>query len=199
MDAQVALGHLDAAGDTAAVLTELAASTKSRRHRGEALFATGKVAAARSSPTPPSCCEPPPGPWPSRFRPCRSAGHGWHWPGRSRSRTVRAVTEARAALAAFERMGAGPDADGAAAFLRDLGVRGRTGPKLHERLTLREVEVLRLVSQGLSNHEIADRLFISDKTAGHHVSNILTKLDLRSRTEAAAYAAVHLPREPAPR
>ena len=51
-------------------------------------------------------------------------------------------------------MGAGPDADGAAAFLRDLGVRGRTGPKLHERLTLREVEVLRLVSQGLSNHEI---------------------------------------------
>ncbi|MGH3364437.1 MAG: response regulator transcription factor, partial [Nocardioidaceae bacterium] len=111
----------------------------------------------------------------------------------------RAVTEARAALAAFERMGAGPDADGAAAFLRDLGVRGRTGPKLHERLTLREVEVLRLVSQGLSNHEIAVRLFISDKTAGHHVSNILTKLDLRSRTEAAAYAAVNLPPEPAPR
>ena len=104
----------------------------------------------------------------------------------------RAISEARAALAAFERLGAVPDADAAAAFLRELGVRGRTGPKQLDLLTRRETEVLRLVAQGFSNPEIAERLFISVKTAGHHVSNILTKLGVRSRTEAAAYASIHL-------
>ena len=111
----------------------------------------------------------------------------------------RAISEARSALAAFDRLGAVPDADAAAAFLRDLGVKGRTGPKNLELLTKREQEVLRLVAQGLSNSEIAERLFISIKTSGHHVSNILSKLGLRSRTEAAAFAAVHLPGEPATR
>lgn len=110
-----------------------------------------------------------------------------------------AISEARAALAAFDRLGATPDADAAAAFLRDLGVKGRTGPKNLELLSKRELEVLRLVAQGLSNPEIAERLFISTKTAGHHVSNILSKLGLRSRTEAAAFAAIHLGQEPVAR
>jgi DNA-binding NarL/FixJ family response regulator len=48
--------------------------------------------------------------------------------------------------------------------------------------------VLRLVAQGLTNAEIADRLFISTKTAGNHVSAILAKLGVRSRTEAAAHS-----------
>ncbi|TMK53365.1 MAG: LuxR family transcriptional regulator [Actinobacteria bacterium] len=55
-------------------------------------------------------------------------------------------------------------------------------------LTRREVEVLRLVALGRTNREVATTLFISEKTAGVHVSNILRKLDLRSRVEASAYA-----------
>jgi DNA-binding NarL/FixJ family response regulator len=106
----------------------------------------------------------------------------------------RAVAEAQVALQGFDRMGAAADADRAAAFLRELGVRGRTGPRDIGTLTQRERQVLRLVAEGLSNPEIAERLFISTKTAGHHVSNILLKLGVRSRTEAAAYAMLHLPR-----
>ncbi|HYZ12468.1 MAG TPA: LuxR C-terminal-related transcriptional regulator [Actinomycetota bacterium] len=104
-----------------------------------------------------------------------------------------AVGEARVALAEFERLGAPRDADAAAAFLRDHGVAGRTGPKKLGLLSRREREVLALLGEGLTNAEIAARLFISTKTAGNHVSNILGKLNLRGRSEAAAYAIRHIP------
>jgi DNA-binding NarL/FixJ family response regulator len=55
-------------------------------------------------------------------------------------------------------------------------------------LTPREVEVLRLVAEGRSNRQIAEALFISAKTASVHVSNILAKLEVRTRVEAAAVA-----------
>jgi NarL family two-component system response regulator LiaR len=55
-------------------------------------------------------------------------------------------------------------------------------------LTDREKEVLQLVAQGQSNHEIADRLAISEATVRTHVSHILAKLELSSRTQAALYA-----------
>jgi DNA-binding CsgD family transcriptional regulator len=100
-----------------------------------------------------------------------------------------ARSEARAALDVFDRLGARPDADVAAALLRSLGARGRTGPKHVDRLSEREREVLGLLGLGLSNPEIAARLFISPKTASHHVSNVLAKLGLRNRAEAAAFAA----------
>ena len=96
--------------------------------------------------------------------------------------------EARIALESLERLGAGREADEAAALVRELGGPKRTGPKDLGLLTAREVEVLRLLGEGLSNAEIAARLYISTKTAGNHVSNLLAKLHLRSRQEAAAYA-----------
>jgi DNA-binding NarL/FixJ family response regulator len=99
-----------------------------------------------------------------------------------------AVAEARTALGAFERLGAAGDADAADALLRSLGATGRTGPKRIGVLTRREQEVLRLVGLGLSNPEIAQRLFISRKTAAHHVSNVLAKLGVRNRAGAIAYA-----------
>jgi len=61
-------------------------------------------------------------------------------------------------------------------------------PPTPEPLTEREVEVLRLVARGQSNQEIADQLVISEATVRTHVSNILGKLHLASRTQAALYA-----------
>ena len=64
-------------------------------------------------------------------------------------------------------------------------------PRASERLTGREVEVLRLVATGATNRAIAARLSISEKTVARHVSNIFTKLDLSSRAAATAYAYDH--------
>jgi DNA-binding CsgD family transcriptional regulator len=98
-----------------------------------------------------------------------------------------AAAEAATALSIFEDLGAGHDADAAAALLRDLGVKAaRTGPRNIGRLTKREQEVLALVGEGLSNPEIADRLFLSRKTVEHHVARVLSKLGLRGRAAAAA-------------
>ncbi|NLF11989.1 MAG: response regulator transcription factor [Anaerolineaceae bacterium] len=60
-----------------------------------------------------------------------------------------------------------------------------------EELTGRELEVLRLIAEGLNNREIAERLVISDKTVKTHVSSILGKLHLEDRTQAAIYALRH--------
>jgi DNA-binding NarL/FixJ family response regulator len=99
-----------------------------------------------------------------------------------------AVEEATRALTVFRRLGAGADADATALLLREMGVVTPPGPRAAGLLTAREQEVLHLVALGLSNPEIAARLGITRKTAAHHVSRVLTKLDLRNRTEAAAYA-----------
>ena len=80
---------------------------------------------------------------------------------------------------AFQDLGARPAEQVAAALL---------GPVRPGGLTEREVEVLRLVASGRSNPEIAAALVLSDKTVARHLSNIFTKLDVSSRTAAAAYA-----------
>jgi DNA-binding CsgD family transcriptional regulator len=94
------------------------------------------------------------------------------------------------------RLGARPLAREAAEELARLGeqVERRLGRRAagqleHAGLSRREVEVLRLVSVGRTNREIAQGLFLSPRTVDMHVRNILTKLDCRSRTEATRRAA----------
>jgi DNA-binding NarL/FixJ family response regulator len=99
-----------------------------------------------------------------------------------------AVAEAQSAHATLRGLGAARDADAAAALLRDLGVRPHPGPRAErDTLTQREQEVLTLLGEGLSNQQIAERLFITRKTVEHHVARVLTKLGLPSRAAAAAY------------
>lgn len=104
-----------------------------------------------------------------------------------------AVTAARAALAIFERVGARRDANQALALLRALGAPTRSpgagADRAADVLTPRQREILGHIGHGASNSEIAARLFISPKTVEHHVGSILSRLDVRTRAEAAAFAA----------
>ena len=101
----------------------------------------------------------------------------------------------RAGLKELQRLGARPAARRVAHGLRRRGVRDvREGPRAATRenpagLTARELEVLLLVSEGLRNADIAARLFVSPRTVAHHVSAILRKLDVETRTQAGAAAA----------
>jgi len=100
----------------------------------------------------------------------------------------------RAALAELQRLGARPAANRVARGLRERGARDvRRGPRAATRenpggLTARELEVAALLADGLRNAEIAERLFMSERTVAHHVSAILRKLDVRTRSQAGAAA-----------
>ena len=102
-----------------------------------------------------------------------------------------AIAAARAAHATAVRLGAEPLRNALEALARrgrlDLGGGLPTGRALAG-LTPRELEVLRLLVEGRSNRQIAEQLFISGKTASVHVTNILAKLGVHSRLEAAATA-----------
>jgi DNA-binding NarL/FixJ family response regulator len=109
------------------------------------------------------------------------------------------VSEARLAAESFAWLGASVEFDRASALLRSLG--GRPIPSLRgdSLLTGRERDVLQLLTDGLSNPEIAERLFLSRKTVAHHVSNVLAKLGVRNRGEAAAWLVAHDDRHGPPR
>jgi DNA-binding NarL/FixJ family response regulator len=93
-----------------------------------------------------------------------------------------AELEFEAARGTFEQLGAGTDLERLDRLARTSSSGG---------LSPRESEVLTLVAAGKTNRAIATELFISEKTVARHVSNILTKLGLSSRSEATAYAFKH--------
>ena len=189
VDVQLAHGDVTGAEGTAARLESVAGRSSLTRLVATARLARGRVLAAADDPRAAELLGSAISDFSSQRMPLDAA--------RARFELARALDsdqpdvatgEARTALAEFERLGAAREADAAAAFLRERGVAGRTGPKGLELLSRREREVLALLGEGLTNAEIAARLFISTKTAGNHVSNVLSELNLRSRTEAAAYA-----------
>lgn len=90
-------------------------------------------------------------------------------------RAIRAISNGQSAF----------DSRSAAAVVRSLN----GGSQAHERLTDREIEVLRLLAAGLSNHKIGETLFISATTAKFHVSNIMRKLGVGRRAEAVYTAS----------
>ena len=93
-----------------------------------------------------------------------------------------AVTELHSARRMLAELHARPAEQEAAALIR---------PTLPCGLTVREVEVLRLVAAGRTTPEIAALLVLSEKTVGRHLSNIFSKIDVTTRTAAAAFAYEH--------
>jgi DNA-binding CsgD family transcriptional regulator len=190
VEVELAAGELDSAAAAAEQLTSIAALTSSRYAAAEAALARGRVCIARCDGDVAACLREAlagfsAGMMPMEVARCRlelaTALAG--------EQPEIAITEARAAFDIFEELDAPRHADAAAALLRSLGTRPAPGRRAEGSLTRREAEVLELLGHGLSNPEISDRLYISRKTVEHHVSNLLAKLGLRSRAEAAAYAA----------
>lgn len=188
-DAHIACGDVVAAGEVAGRLGAIA-QTRGGHAAALAALASARVAAAKGQPDAIGQLETALGHLSRLDLPLETARVRLELAAALAKRQPEiAVAEAGSALTIFEQLGAAADADAAASLLRSLGKSGRTGPKQVGVLTKREQEVLHLVGLGLSNPEIAQRLFISRKTAAHHVSNLLTKLGLRNRAEAVAYTA----------
>lgn len=193
VDAALGLGHLGEAEDAVRGLEQLAQGTDAALLAAQAGLAHGKVAAARGNVDAAA----------AQFDHGLAALRESEWPllraalhlelarVYRESNVAQASVEAQAALSIYRRIGA-PEADVAIELLNDFGVAVEAPPLPPgplDQLSNREREVLGLVARGLSNPDIARTLFITPKTAEHHVSNILGKLGLKNRAEAAAFAA----------
>jgi ATP/maltotriose-dependent transcriptional regulator MalT len=186
--ARAALGELDAAAEAFAELERVAGDLGTPYVRGRAQLAAGRLAAARGDH--------------EAGRGDAEAARGHYEEGRRAFEdAVDLLAESaagyEAALARIELAGAlaalgreQPAAEeerAARAALAALGA--RTPAAAVAELTPRELEILRLVAQGLNDAEIAERLVLSQHTVHRHVANVRTKLRLPSRTAAVAYAA----------
>jgi DNA-binding NarL/FixJ family response regulator len=103
-------------------------------------------------------------------------------------RTDEAEREAVTARDRLVELGAHAEAERARRLL-DGPIRGHSDDARLAKVTPREHQVLEHLARGLTNRQIAERLVVSEHTVHRHVTNILRKLDLSSRTAAAAYAA----------
>lgn len=195
VEVELARDDVDAACAHAEALRDLAEAADSRLLRAEAALASGRVAAARLAPEVAI----------SRFEEACGNLHPNERPLLAGTLALElaqvladtgergaALYHARAAVVIFERLGAALLVDRTVALLRSLGARrrwaGRDAGATVAGLTAREQQVLALVREGLTNAEIGHRLFISAKTAEHHVGRLLAKLGVRSRAEAASVA-----------
>jgi len=109
----------------------------------------------------------------------------------AQGRHDRAQREIEAAIAAFGDIGANGDCARAEAMLENRRNADHSMDGPLARLSARELQVLGLVAEGLTNHDIAQRLVLSEHTVNRHVANILRKLGLNSRTAAASLAGRH--------
>ncbi len=191
-EARIAAGEPVAAREAAVALANLAATGGGDRLHGLANFASGLVTAASvGDPVPElemalGCLNRARMNWEAaRARLALAQAIARHNP-------QLATREARLAMEAFRALGAAPGVDRARSLLRGLGVRSAGGPAVAAGLSRREQDVARLVGLGLSNDQIAQRLFLSPRTVEHHVTSILRKLPASGRAEIAAYAVRHL-------
>jgi DNA-binding NarL/FixJ family response regulator len=178
----VAGGDVDAAADTADELRSVAESCRSPALRAQADVAEARVLLARGKSS-------------QALQRLGSTDRTWVGLGDRREAAVARVLRARALRAAGDEDSARLELEGARASLEQSGVVPLLEEidqllerRLPKGLTKREVEVLRLVAQGHSNPDIAAELFLSEKTVARHLSNIFAKLDVTSRTAAAAFA-----------
>jgi ATP/maltotriose-dependent transcriptional regulator MalT len=186
VDVLLAAGALDEARDVAARLDAVAGYVGTETLHAFAAFASGAVELAAGDAAGAL-------PYLRKARQLWARAQRPYEGARVRFLTARALTavgdqesahrELEAACATFRELSATPAAETAERLLRPAGHPAG--------LTDREVEVLRLVASGRSNMQIADQLVLSEKTVARHLSNIFTKLDVGSRTAAAAYAYQH--------
>jgi len=189
VEAKIAAGDIDAARVAAHRLSAVAERSRRPAVQGAAWLAQAQLDLATGGAAPTALLEKACALFDELDMPFDAAVARLEWArALAESTATVAAEDARQAQAAFERLGARPMADRAAALLRELGAGSRPGPRVAGELTRREEEVLALVSHGLSNEEIGKRLFISAKTVEHHVGRILSKLSLRRRSEAIAWA-----------
>lgn len=173
----VAAGRLDDAAAAASELAEAASTYATSGLEAMAADARGTVMLAEDRAT-------------GALPVLREANRRWHELGAAYNAARTSVRLAEAYRALGDETSAAAEVAHAEATYTRLGAyrRAKESP---DGLTRRECEVLALVADGRSNRQIGEALFISDRTVARHLTNIFTKLDLTSRTQAARYAIDH--------